>query len=167
LRADGPVDFERDVAPILTRRCVICHNPDDRKGGFDLTQRQAALAGGDSGAVIVPGRSTDSLLWQYVSSGEMPPKKPLTERDRAILRQWLDAGAPWTGGALDPLRFSSDVRAGYDWWSLQPVKATRLPTLAEDSWAVQPIDYFVLAKLREHSLQPSQEAPRRVAPPLF
>lgn len=161
VRAEGEIDFERVVGPVLARRCVACHNASDRKGGLDLTERESALAGGDSGRVIEPGRPDDSLLWQYISSGEMPPKKPLAEAEQVVLRDWIRSGAPWSGAAIDPYQFTSDVRAGYDWWSLQPVVSPSLPAGNDEGWAVNPIDRFVIAKLSPAKLSPSSPADRR------
>src|SRR4051794_9518684 len=70
-------DFDRTVAPLLVQRCLDCHSGPKPKGGLDLSRRQAALAGGDRGPAIVPGKLEDSLLWQQVERGKMPPKKPL------------------------------------------------------------------------------------------
>jgi hypothetical protein len=59
-RADEPFDFRREVGPLLAKRCASCHNPAEKKGSLDLTTRAAALAGGDGGAAIVPGRPDNS-----------------------------------------------------------------------------------------------------------
>src|SRR5438094_956480 len=75
-RAEPPSEFDRTIAPLFARRCLGCHNPSDKKGGFDLTGSRPALAGGDSGVVIVAGKPNESLLWEKVSQNEMPPKKP-------------------------------------------------------------------------------------------
>ena len=95
--ADKPAapSFERDVAPLLARRCLGCHNPQDHKGGLDLTSETSARAGGESGAVLVPGNVDQSDLWARVDADEMPPKKPLPAEEKAILRSWITAGAAW------------------------------------------------------------------------
>src|SRR5438093_11956507 len=69
------LDFDRDVAPILARRCLDCHNPAEHKGGLVLSTAATALAGGDSGPVIVPGKADESLLCQRIDKEAMPPKK--------------------------------------------------------------------------------------------
>src|SRR6185312_1752836 len=63
----------QEAGSILVSRCVSCHGPEKKKGGLDLSRRASALAGGDSGAAIVPGRPTESLLIDKVAEGEMPP----------------------------------------------------------------------------------------------
>jgi mono/diheme cytochrome c family protein len=65
--------LEVRVAVLLARNCLECHNASDRKGGLDLTRREQALAGGDSGRVLKPGDPDRSPLWQRTESGEMPP----------------------------------------------------------------------------------------------
>ena len=74
------VDFDRTVAPLLARRCLDCHSGADPKGKLDLSRKSSALAGGESGAAIVPGKAEESLLWERVSADEMPPKAPLDQK---------------------------------------------------------------------------------------
>src|SRR3954452_20357306 len=69
----------REAGAILAERCVACHDPEKKKGGLDLSRRSLALAGGESGAVIVPGRPAESLLVEKISGGEMPPKGTLSK----------------------------------------------------------------------------------------
>ncbi|HUF64049.1 MAG TPA: c-type cytochrome domain-containing protein [Verrucomicrobiales bacterium] len=100
LAQDERVDFASDVAPILRNRCLECHGPEETKGDLRLDSRAAALKGGSSGAVIVPGNSDDSYLIVLVEDGEMPPKgDPLTAGEIATLRKWIDQGAEWSSAA--------------------------------------------------------------------
>jgi hypothetical protein len=154
-------DFDRTIAPLLVQHCLDCHQGPKPKGGLDLSRQQAALAGGKSGVAIVPGRAEESRLWRRVHAGEMPPKKPLPEAEKALLQAWLAAGAPWGSDPIDPFRFTSDRRAGYDWWALQPVVRPELPAVKNPSWTRNPIDVFVLAQLEARGLAPSPEADRR------
>src|SRR3954471_13566156 len=85
----APVDYTRDVRPILSQHCFKCHGPDDnaRKAGFRLDQRASALTQGPSGEfIIVPGKPGASELVRRIHSDDgtdvMPPpatKKPLTD----------------------------------------------------------------------------------------
>src|SRR5947209_10752914 len=84
----GGPDFDRQVAPLLVQHCLDCHSGPKPKGGLDLSNRKSALAGGKSGAVIVPGKPEDSLLRQYVDDDKMPPKKPLDAAGKEVLRAW-------------------------------------------------------------------------------
>ncbi len=154
-------DFDRDVAAILSRRCLDCHNAAEHKGGLVLSGKATAMAGGDTGPAIVPGKPGESLLWQRIDKDEMPPKKPLPKAERAVLREWLARGAAWGSDPIDPFRFTSDSRAGYDWWSLQPVVRPPAPTVKHTDWPRSDIDRFVLSKLEAAGLSPSPEADRR------
>lgn len=153
--------FDEQIAPLLARRCLECHNASDRKGELDLTRVETALAGGDSGPAIVPGTPAESNLWQRVADDEMPPKKPLDAAEKQLLRDWIAQGAKWGQSPVDRFRHTSDVRAGYDWWSLVPVRRPDLPAVRRADWARNPIDRFVLARLEAEGLAPSDEADRR------
>jgi hypothetical protein len=157
--ATGEIDFRRDVAPLLAKRCAGCHDANEKKGGLDLTTRATALAGGDSGAAIAPGRIDESPVWQRVSDGEMPPKNPLPPKEQAVLKDWIARGAPWSGPAIDPLEYTSEHRAGYDWWSLKPLGEVKLPPAS--TRARNPIDGFIEQKLAAAGLTPSPEADAR------
>lgn len=145
-------DFEQSVGPILTRRCLECHSGAEPKGGLDLTRREKLLAGGETGPALVPGEVEKSLLWQRITADEMPPKKPLSQAEKDVLRQWIAAGAAWGKAPLDLFRVTTDRRAGYDWWAFQPLAS--FPAEAS-------IDSLIAAKLRQHNLAPSPPADRR------
>lgn len=102
-RAAAARHFETQVTPILAQRCVECHDSINKQGGLDLSRKTAARHGGDSGKVLVPGKPAESLLWQRVKSDEMPPdREPLSEREKAALQKWIDAGAVWSLDFIDP-----------------------------------------------------------------
>src|SRR5262249_30433426 len=61
------VDFARDVEPILAKNCMKCHGPKKKQGGLALDSRASALAGGDNGPALVPGKSAESRLIRYVA----------------------------------------------------------------------------------------------------
>jgi mono/diheme cytochrome c family protein len=108
--------FETKIAPLLARNCLECHNSASKKGRLDLSRKAAALAGGESGKVIVPGKSAGSLLWVHVESGDMPPEgDPLTADQKTLLRQWIDAGATWSLDAIDPAIYAHDEKDGQTW----------------------------------------------------
>ncbi|MEX1228739.1 MAG: DUF1549 domain-containing protein [Planctomycetaceae bacterium] len=162
VRGDEDLDrFREQIAPLLTRRCVGCHNASDKKGSLDLTTYDAAMRGGDSGAVLVPGKSAESLLWQRIAAGEMPPKQPLTEDEKSLIGGWLDDGAVWGEVTLDLFQFTTESRGGYDWWSLQPLSRPSIPATQDQRWPRQPLDAYILATLESHGLKPAPEADRR------
>ena len=155
------IDFDRRIGPLLVSRCFECHYGSKPKGGLDLSRRATATAGGESGPSIVPGNPGASLLWQRVTAGEMPPKKPLAADEQLLLKDWIARGARWGTDPIDPFRVTTATRAGYDWWSLQPVVRPRPPATRHDDVAQSPIDSFVLAKLEAAGLTLSPPADRR------
>lgn len=153
------VDFDRQIAPLFAHRCLSCHGEGEEKGGLNLRSASQALKGGESGAAIVAGQPDASLLWQHVESDTMPPRKPLPDTEKTLLREWIASGAKWGTDPIDAHRFSTDSQAGLDWWSLQPLQQVTIP--AQTNWCRNEIDAFVLQKLYENELVPSAEADRR------
>ncbi len=156
----GGHDFDSRVGPIVARRCLDCHSGINPKGKLDLGQRALALAGGKTGVAIVPGKPDESLLWERVESGEMPPNAPLPDAEKVALRQWIASGAVWGSDPIDPYQVTTGRRAGRDWWSLQPVRRVDPPRVLRNGWAKQPIDAFVLKKMEASGLSPAAEADR-------
>ena len=76
--AAAPVDFHKDVAPILREYCAGCHNDDDLEGEFSVETFRSLMKGGENGAGIVAGKTAGSLLWQQITKQKkphMPPRK--------------------------------------------------------------------------------------------
>ena len=101
--ATNQIDFARDIKPILDASCIRCHGPVKPKSSFRLDSRAAALKGGENGVDIVPGNSAKSPLIHFtadlVEDMEMPPSgkgEPLNAAQIALLRAWIDQGAPWS-----------------------------------------------------------------------
>lgn len=151
-RAAEPIDFDSQIAPLLAGRCLDCHSGSEPKGGLDLSTLAGASKGGESGPAVVASELSDSQLWERVVAGDMPPKKPLPEKERQLLKAWIESGAKWGSDPIDPYRFSTAARAGYDWWSLQPVRSA----------AMHQIDDFVRQKLQDNKLDFSALAEKRV-----
>jgi mono/diheme cytochrome c family protein len=93
--APGP-RFETDVLPIFQAHCVRCHGEKPRKAGLNLSNREGAFQGSESGPVIVPGKVEKSLLWKMLHEGKMPPGKRdrLPDAEVETIRRWIEAGAP-------------------------------------------------------------------------
>jgi mono/diheme cytochrome c family protein len=160
LAAEEAIDFERQVRPIFVAHCVQCHGPDEASGGLRLDRGGDALAGGDSGQTIVPGKAAQSYLLERVQAKDeaerMPPDgEPLSAEQIAVLARWIDAGAHWPGAEK-----RVDPRLAH--WSLQPVVRPAVPTIGEENTA--PIDRFIRAKLAEQglTLSPPADAPALV-----
>lgn len=146
------LSFDRDIRPLLSKRCFACHGPDaeSREAGLRLDQPD-----GDEGAVgfvIEPGSIDDSEMWSRITSDDedtiMPPPdshlKPMSESELDLIKRWIESGAKYE-------RF----------WAFEPAVAPQHPTVADESWSSQPIDLFVLKKLESLDLKPSSEADLR------
>ena len=160
-RAADSTNFDKEIAPLLASRCLECHAGAEPKAGLDLSQRRTALHGGDNGVVLVPGNLEQSRLWEMVSANEMPPKHPLKAVEKDALRKWIAAGASWGAESIDRFRYTSDSRAGYDWWSLRPLQQPSPPEFPNANWSRNGIDGFVLAKLQSAGLSPSSPTDAR------
>ncbi len=162
--ADQPEhsSFDENVAPLLARRCLSCHDATSKKGGLDLTNASSSLAGGESGPAVLPGDADKSPLWQRVSADEMPPNEPLPAEEKVILQKWIANGARWGTDPIDPFRFSTESRGGYDWWSFQPLTQPKRPAVMDVEWPRNEIDRFVLSKLEAAKLSPAGQADARI-----
>ncbi len=148
-----------DATAVLEARCVSCHQPAKKRGGLDLTTREAALRGGDRGPALVPGAARTSLLYRLVAHAakpEMPLKQDKLPADElAKLAAWIDSGASYSRTLAIPAPTPAT-----DLWSLRPLKPIEPPAVTHD-WCRTPIDRFILAKLREKGLKPSEQADKR------
>jgi ankyrin repeat protein len=127
------VDFMRDVNPILRAQCYGCHGPALQKAGLRLDHRAAALRGGDSGLVILPGNSAESkLVLRLVGSQlgiQMPPTGPLTAEEIGVLRAWIDQGLDWPESLLTVEAEDSDSRSGGLFRAIREGNAGAVPAL--------------------------------------
>ena len=93
--AEDVVGFDQ-VRPILRKRCVTCHNPDELRGELDLKELTAIRAGSASGDVVVAGDPSASLLYTTLAHLEdpaMPPNSPqIPAREQDIIRRWIEGG---------------------------------------------------------------------------
>ena len=112
--AVGQVLFDRDVRPIFEQSCFRCHGPVKPKSDFRLDLRSEALKGGENNTNdVVPGQGNQSMLIFYVAGLDkeiqMPPPdrgQPLTPRQVAVLRAWIDQGAEWGTNRQPELAFT-------------------------------------------------------------
>ena len=153
-----PVDFVKEVKPILDARCVSCHGPTKQRSGLRLDRKEDALKGGDSGPAIVPGKAADSPLLQRLLSMEknerMPPAGDRLSADQvAVLRKWIDQGATWPATET-----TDDPKKGH--WAFQPVRRPPVPPVADARWPSNAIDHFIRARLEKDGLTPAPEADR-------
>ena len=90
--------FDARVAPILTQRCLGCHNDDLKNGDISFLDRDSLIRGGSRGPAIVPGRPQESALVDVLRhDGEiqMPPGPKLPAKEIAVLTEWIGRGAVW------------------------------------------------------------------------
>jgi len=108
--------FDREIAPLLSRHCLECHDTVNHKGRLDLSKKSTAFATSKKETVIVPGKSAESLLWEVVEADDMPNERdPLSVDEKKLLRKWIDDGAVWAGEEIDPLAHTHDRRVNQNW----------------------------------------------------
>lgn len=156
-----PIDFVRDVQPILKEHCYSCHGAEKQSSGLRLDAKSKAFQGGELfGESIVPGHAHDSPLIQFVADENadlvMPPDDRLSEQHIQTLSRWVDEGAVWPDG-VDLVELA-DPR---DHWSFQPLRKPAPPEPANSEWARHEIDRFVLSALRAAGMDPAPAADRR------
>lgn len=151
----GSPFFDQTIAPILVEHCLSCHSGENPKGKFDLTSEESAARGGESGFAILAGDLDASLFWQHIKSDEMPPENPLPDSAKESIRRWIESGAQWGLNPLNVFQITTESRAGYDWWSLQPISR---PTAPHVAGVDHPIDALVRARLADASLSASRQA---------
>lgn len=158
-----PVDYLRQVKPVLVRNCSSCHGPDKQRAGLRIDTAAALHKGGNSGAAIVPGKSGDSLLIKAILAADgvkaMPPKGDrLSAGEIALVRAWIDQGAKAPADEK-PLVSTEAARKH---WSFQSIVRPDLPKVRDEAWVRNPIDRFIAARLDKDNVKPSPDAERTV-----
>ncbi len=138
---DKPIDFNRDVQPILQARCESCHGSEEREGGLRFLTRKDLLNRNDSGepAVIVGDASKSELIRRIKAdeSERMPPEgTSLTSAEIETLKRWVQQGAKWPEGETPPKH----------WAYIRPQRAP-VPETQNLGRTSNPIDHFVLKQL--------------------
>lgn len=165
--AERPPDFETEIVPLLINRCVECHQEQNQSGSLSLVTRAGFIQGGDSGTAVDLNSPLESHLLERVVDGEMPPEKQgrpqkLPAHEIKLLERWVAAGLPWPEGRkIDLFERTTKLRAGRDWWSLQPIRRPIVPTLKTESQPANPIDAFILKRLEEKQITPAPLADKR------
>ena len=154
-RAAQPVEFNRDIRPILSDKCFTCHGPDaanrKTKLRFDL-ESGASIDLREGKHAIVAGAPEKSEMYRRVTSTDktyrMPPaymgRDKLSDHEVQLIGDWIQQGAKWT-----------------PFWSLVPPKQPLLPVVHTQNWTRNPIDFFILSRLEREGLQPAPEADKR------
>ncbi len=157
--AEGHVDYLEQVKPILRERCFACHGALKQEAGLRLDTAALALKGGESGAAIMPGDASASLLFERVTATgqdeRMPQEgEPLTDVQVALIRDWISQGSIAPADEqpeADPTKH----------WAFQPISRPDVPQTGE-GWVRNPIDAFVQQRHQQRGIKPQPEAPRIV-----
>ena len=149
--AEKPVDFGRDILPLLSNNCFQCHGPDEaiREAGLRLDDKASAFAKLESGATaVVPKDLATSAMVQRITASDedvkMPPPdsgKELSEADIAMIKTWIDQGATW----------------GLH-WAFVPPKRSPEPAQQAGANVVNSVDLFIQLGLKELNLTQEPEA---------
>lgn len=157
--ADEPIDYVKQIKPILRERCYACHGALKHEGNLRLDTAALSIKGGDSGAAIQPNHVETSLLLKRVIATEeaerMPPPEeggPLTETQINLLQRWIASGAY----APTDEQPEADPKQH---WSFQLIQRPAVPK-NEASWGRNPIDAFLHQQHLKHELTPQPEAER-------
>jgi hypothetical protein len=169
--ADKPVSFSADIRPVFEASCWKCHGAAVQLSKLDLRTRELAIKGGQRGAAIVPGKSSESRLYRVVAGLEkpsMPLDGKLTAAQISIIKDWIDQGAPWGAdssgrrdlppepaqlAALEEMPISPEAR---QYWAFQkPIRAP-LP----ETRFTNPIDRFLEKTREEKGLKTAPRADR-------
>src|SRR5260221_6374353 len=151
---NDPIQFNRDIRPILSEHCFTCHGPDDSKRQSKLRLDLEKFAKGDLGGhfAVVPGEPGSSEMIRRVSSNDTARRMPpawsgavkLKDAEVDLLTRWIAQGASWQNH-----------------WSFIPPERTDPPQVRDRAWPRNPIDNFVMARLDREGLKPSPEADKR------
>ena len=155
------IRYGRDIRPILSDRCFLCHGPDreTQAVGLRLDTRPDAIADRDGFSAIVPGDPDSSLLVERISETDpsdlMPPpgsgKHALTSDEVDLIRAWITQGAVYEKH-----------------WAFEPPIRPELPVVSDSAWCSNEVDSFVLARMEQGGLSPNPPAdPRTLARRLY
>jgi len=148
-----PVDFSRDIQPVLAKRCFACHGPDTQEAGLRLDSAAGATAAlADGARAIEPGKAAESAIIARITATDpdvrMPPEGPrLTAAQVAAVTRWIDDGAVWQ-----------------EHWAFRPLVRPAVPAVAAAppaAGAAHPIDAFIRAELARRGLSEPVAADRR------
>src|SRR5262245_14180253 len=152
-RPNPRVDFNRDIRPILSDKCLVCHGPDATAKKIKLRLDSEAAATAELGGgrrAIVPGQPDKSELVSRVTHADEDMRMPPTGSGRALTKSEIDLLTEW-------------IRQGAKWqshWAFAAPVRPPLPQVKHAAWPKNAIDYFVLARLEREGLRPSPETDR-------
>jgi hypothetical protein len=151
--AGKPVDFQREIRPLLSDNCFHCHGPDasSRMVNLRLDLKEEAFSSRKSGVLIVPGKPDESLLYKRIAEPRkalrMPPPqahKELTQEQVSLVKRWIEEGAKWE-----------------EHWAWKAPTKQAPPAVKNEAWVRNAIDRFILARLESEGLSPAPPADKR------
>jgi Protein of unknown function (DUF1553)/Protein of unknown function (DUF1549)/Planctomycete cytochrome C len=178
--------FQERIFPIVSSRCLSCHNDERKYSGLTLESYLGFQNGGWHGPVVVPGKPDESRLYRAVARLEKPymplgpgggPGEPLPPEEVQLIRQWIEGGAEWPKegrteqvekarlATLQELRKLEErpiTPEERQWWAFQKPVRPRVPPIKSLTDVRNPIDAFVLSALEAKDLRPAPLASRRV-----
>ena len=143
-RAQGKISFNRDVLPILSDRCFLCHGPDAATREADL---RFDIEGAVAADVIAPGHPEKSEFFLRITSDDPDVRMPPTESKLALMKDEIDILGRW-------------IKEGAKWqqhWSFIPPQKPKLPKVKDSGWGRNEIDRFILARQEAAGLNPATE----------
>ncbi|MDG1897957.1 MAG: DUF1553 domain-containing protein [Fuerstiella sp.] len=154
--------FEKDVLPILAKRCHSCHGDETLEADLDLRTVAAMLRGGKAGPVIVRGFADRSEMVSMIEAGKMPPEGEtrLTPNEISVLRDWVEADAPAAEVISDPGRRDTISDKDRQHWAWHSPERFGPPPVQSAGYVRNDVDHFLLAQLERHGLSYSDEANR-------
>ncbi len=163
--------FEKQVRPILVKRCYSCHSVSAEeslkkkaKGNLYLDTKRGWVQGGDSGQAILPGAAESSLAIKAIRYSDanlkMPPDGKLPPHEIKILERWVQEGAvdPRQGKSNPGLPSRIDIEKARKQWPYTKIQKTEPPSTTDSNWPLTSIDRFILKRLEDQNLKPNGDA---------
>ena len=155
--ADDAATFRDKIAPLLAAHCASCHTGPQAQAALSIASLDDLLRGGKRGPAVEPGRSSASLLVQFLR-GERNPRmpiggKPLPDAAITALAAAIDSLTP----AAAPAPGSRDHIS----WVFRPPVEPKVPAVRNAAWVRNPIDAFLLGKLEQKGIAPAPPASKR------
>jgi cytochrome c553 len=154
--------FEAKIRPVLIEHCYRCHSVDGQsvRGGLVVDNRDALLAGGESGPAVVPGNLKESILWDAINYRDyrMPPGGRLPANVIEDFKTWIEMGAPdprvQVGVVVHSRVSPEDIEKSKSFWSFRkPERKTPDPG-SDDQWAETEIDRYIASGWKDQGVEP-------------
>ena len=141
----GILEFNRDIRPILSENCFLCHGPDKQRSGLRLDQPEVAL----EKLAIVPGKPGESELVRRITSDDPEERMPYKDSNRSLTQEQIDTLTRWIAEGAEYERH----------WAFEPVRKPVPPVIEDErGWVRGPLDAFILARLTQEGLAPRDVA---------